>query len=184
MPLNQQSPKNYRLIKIKNEKERKGLEDVATLKKLLESRGHNDLAMLIEGCTSEVEESSQYGSYLFSVISTFWIYAPPEKIEKLEQISEKDKNLLLELVKKIYPLKKRSPEIEKIEFRVLTIDLREQKSKDKQSQNQLSQTMAQQQKRKKKSFSDKYFTPIIIATIATVFGGIILAIVLNCLDVK
>ena len=131
MPLTQSQPfpRNYKLIKTEDEKQRKGLEDIIALKKLLKSRGRNDLAILIEGCNCEVEESSQYGSYTFSTISTFWFYVPPEKIEKLEQISENDKNLLLELVRKIYPPKEHSPEIKEIQFRVLTRNIKEKKIK-------------------------------------------------------
>ena len=184
MPLNQQPPQDYRLIKTKNEKERKGLEDVATLKKLLKSKGRDDLATLIEGSTCEVEESSHLGSYLFSVISTFWIYVPPEKIERVEQISEEDRELLLELVRKIYPLKEHSPEIKGIQFRVLTKNIKERKDKNEQ-QIKPSQNKKTYIKGKNKTFLQKYFTPIIIGTIATVFGGIIAGIILNhFLDVK
>ncbi len=178
MPLNQSQPRprGYKLIKTESEKQRKGIEDVATLKKLLESRGRNDLAILLESCVSEVEESSQYGSYTFSVISTFWIYVPPEKIEKVEQLSQQDKELLLELVRKIYPPKEYSPEIREIQFRVLTKNIKEQKDKNEQ-QNKLPQNKETYTKRKNESFLKKYFTPIIIGIIITVVGGIILRLI-------
>ena len=176
MPLNQQPPQDYRLIKTEDERQKKGLEDITTLQKLLKSTGRNDLAILLEGCTCEVEESSQYGSYLFSVISTFWIYAPPEKIEKLEQVSENDKNLLLELVKKIYPPKDYSPEIREIQFRVLTKDIKEKKDKNKQ-QIKLLRGQKTYATRKNETFRQKYLTPIIIGIVVAVAGGIILRLI-------
>ena len=174
MPLTQPqpSPRNYKLIKTEGEKQRKGLEDIATLKKLLKSRGRNDLVILLEGCTCEVEESSQYGSYLFSVISTFWIYVHPEKIEKIEQISKEDKEFLLELVRKIYPLKDYSPEIREIQFRVLTKDIKEKKYKNKQ-QIKLLQSQKTYATRKNETFWQKYLIPIIIVIIVTVVEGVI-----------
>ncbi len=178
MPLNQQPPQDYRLIRAEDEQQKKGLEDVATLKKLLESRGRNDLAILLEGCTSEVEESSQYGSYTFSVISTFWIYVPPEKIEKVEQISEEDKELLLELVRKIYPPKEYSPEIREIQSRVLTKNIKEREDKNKQ-QIKPSQNKKTYIKGKNETFLQKYLVQIIIGIIITVAGGIILRLILE-----
>lgn len=118
------NPQPVKLIKTKKETERRGLSDIQALRRLLETTARRDFSSLLKNCTSYLEESSQYGSYLFSTISTFWIYAPPEKIGKLEQISQKDKDLLLELVKKIYPPKNYSPEVIGIEFRVLTEDIK------------------------------------------------------------
>lgn len=179
MPLSQSQPfsRNYKLIKTEDEKQRKGVEDIITLKKLLKLKGRYDLETLLEDCTSEVEESSQYGSFLFSIISTFWIYAPPEKLERLEQISENDKYLLLELAKKIYPPKEYSPEIREIKFRVLTENIKKQKDKDKQLKNNLTQTKKTFAEKRDEPFLQKYLIPIIIGIIVTVVGGIILNLI-------
>ena len=127
MPLSNSRP--FKLIKTKKETEEVGLDDIQALRKLLEAKNRKDLSILLKDCTSYLEESGQYGSYLFSIISTFWIYVPPEKIEEAEQFSQQDKELLLELVRKIYPPKDYSPEIKELRFRIKT-EAMTQKSKE------------------------------------------------------
>lgn len=127
MPLSNSRP--FKLIRTKKEIEQIGLGDIQSLRRLLEVKNRKDLSILLKDCTSYLEESSQYGSYLFSIISTFWIYVPPEKIEEVEQLSQQDKELLLELVRKIYPPKDYSPEIKELRFRI-KIEVMTQKSKE------------------------------------------------------
>ncbi|PIS42395.1 MAG: hypothetical protein COT24_03785 [Candidatus Kerfeldbacteria bacterium CG08_land_8_20_14_0_20_40_16] len=118
-----------KLIKSKSEIERIGLNDIQALRKLLEVKNRKDLSILLKDCSSYLEESSQYGSYLFSILSTFWIYVPPEKIEEAENISKQDMDFLLELVRKIYPPKDNAPEITELKFRVRTeVNTQTQKS--------------------------------------------------------
>lgn len=126
MPLSQP----FKVVKTRNETRKIGLRDIHTLRKLLEAKHRKDLSVLLEDCSSYLEESSQYGSYLFSVISTFWIYVPPEKIEKAEQLSQRDQELLLKLARKIYPPKDYSPEIKEVKFRVLVEDIENQKKQN------------------------------------------------------
>jgi len=66
-------------------------EDINLLIKILNLKKHQDLANLLRGSSSDISESSQYGTYLFSVISTFIIYSPLEKYYKLRQIKEDDR---------------------------------------------------------------------------------------------
>ena len=167
MPLSDFQP--IKLIRAKKETERKGLSDIQGLRRLLEARTRKDLSDLLKDCTSDLEESSQYGSYLFSTISTFWIYAPPEKIEKLEQISQGDKDLLLNLVKKIYPPKNNSPEVTGVEFRVLTDNIKNHE------ENNVKKAKISSGKPRKSWFSmNNPFIYFIIGIAIIVIAGLIL----------
>jgi hypothetical protein len=167
MPLSNLQP--FKLIKTKKETDKIGLSDIQGLRRLLEAKNRKDLSVLLKDCTSYLEESSQYGSYLFSVISTFWIYVPPEKIERLEQISQEDKNLLLELVRKIYPPKNHSPEITEVKFRVLTENI------GNREENNIKKVKINLGKSKRSWFSmSNPFIYLIIATAVLVIAGLIL----------
>lgn len=93
-------------------------EDIEKIRKILKYRGRHDLAELLRHSTSQINESSTYGHYLFSTLSTFEIYSPLETHEKLKKISEEDKKEILNAVLEIYPPKEYSPEVVNIEFYV------------------------------------------------------------------
>lgn len=169
MPLSNSQP--FKLIKTKEETERRGLSDIQVLIKLLEAKNKRDLSILLKDCTSYIEESGQYGSYLFSIISTFWIYVPPEKIEEAERLSQQDKELLIELVKKIYPPKDYSPEIKEIKFRVLTSDIKNYKK------NYVKKPNINLYK-PKENWHQRWWGQLLIGVIIIVIGGIILALIL------
>lgn len=169
MPLSNSQP--FKLIKTKKETERIGLGDIQALRRLLEIKNRKDLSILLKDCTSYLEESSQYGSYLFSIISTFWIYVPPEKIEEVEQLSQQDKELLLELVRKIYPPKDYSPEIKGIKFRVLTSNIKNYKK------NYVKKPNINLYK-PKENWHQRWWGQLLIGVIITIIGGIILALIL------
>ena len=171
MPLSNSQP--FKLIKTKKETEEVGLGDIQALRRLLETKNRKDLSILLKDCSSYLEESSQYGSYLFAVISTFWIYVPPEKIEEIEKLSQQDKELLLELVRKIYPPKDYSPEIKEIKFRVLTSDIKNYKK------NHIKKPNINLYKPKpKQNWHQKWWGQLLIGITITVIGGIILALIL------
>jgi hypothetical protein len=92
---------------------------IKTLIKILNLKRRNDLAMLLRGCKSYINESGQYGTYLFSVLSSFVILSPVEEYYKLKGLPKEDKNLLKQLVLDIYPPQEHSPEIIAVEFRIL-----------------------------------------------------------------
>ena len=92
--------------------------DIKTLIKVLLHKKRNDLALLLNNCSSCVEESGQYGSRFNSIISTFLIYAQVEQYYKLKELSEKDREVILSSVLDIYPVVDEEPEITSIEFRL------------------------------------------------------------------
>jgi len=94
-------------------------EDIKTLIKILKFKGREDIANLFEGSVGEIQESGQYGSYLFSVLSTFIIFAPLEKYYKLKELSKEEQKLILDSILEIYPPEAYSPEIISVEFRIL-----------------------------------------------------------------
>lgn len=93
-------------------------EDIEKIRKILKYRGRNELAELLQQSTSRIDESSTYGSYLYSTLSTFEIYSPLEYYEKLKKLSEEDKKEILDAVLEIYPPKEYSPEIVNLKFYV------------------------------------------------------------------
>ena len=86
--------------------------------KVLKYQGRSDLAKLLQYSTSNIEESSTYGSFLFSTLSTFEIYSPIKNHEQLSNLSKDDQKAILDAVLKIYPPKAYSIEITNIQFYV------------------------------------------------------------------
>lgn len=94
-------------------------EDIKTLIKILEFKGKKDIADLFEGSVGEIQESTQYGSYLFSVLSTFVVFAPLEKYYKLKGLNKEEQKLIFDSILEIHPPEAYSPEITSVEFRIL-----------------------------------------------------------------
>ncbi|MFA4888772.1 MAG: toll/interleukin-1 receptor domain-containing protein [Candidatus Omnitrophota bacterium] len=92
--------------------------DIKTLIKILTHRWKKNLANLLEGCYSEIDESGTFGSFANSVISTFLIYAPLEKFYKLKELKENEKRIIFNSVLDIYPPAANSIEITSVEFRL------------------------------------------------------------------
>jgi hypothetical protein len=94
-------------------------EDVEKIRKILEHRRRQDLAELLSGSTSKIQESGWYSNdYYCSRLSTFEILSPIENYEKLKKLSEEDKKEILNAVLEIHPPKDNSPEIVNLEFYV------------------------------------------------------------------
>lgn len=93
--------------------------DVRTIREILQQKGRNDLADLLAGARGEVDESSSYGSFLFSTISQYLFFIPLKNYHKIKKISEHDKSILLDSVLYIYPYQDQAPEIRSIDFRLL-----------------------------------------------------------------
>lgn len=92
--------------------------DIVTLIEILRYRDNHTLANLLEGSSSVLDVSSQYGSRAFSQLSTFLIFAPMQKYYMLMKLKKRDKNILLKCVQDIYPLQDNSPEVSSVEFRL------------------------------------------------------------------
>jgi hypothetical protein len=88
--------------------------------KLLSYRGRGDLAQLLERAWLELDESNQYGSYLFSTLTTARIHAPIEDYERLRSLSDYDQNEILKTLREIHPPREHSIEVTDVEFVVDT----------------------------------------------------------------
>lgn len=96
--------------------------DIKLLSKLLKQKGRIDLSELLIGSKGSINESSQYGSYYNSVISTFEIHAPVEKYFLLKELDEDDRKTIFDLILDIYPHKDEAPEIVSVNIRLLKED--------------------------------------------------------------
>lgn len=95
--------------------------DIKAIRKILRFRKRTDLAELLLNSQSNIEESSSYGSALFSRQSTFEIYSPIDKYEKLKNLPEDDYSELFNAVSDLYPVKEYSIEIVSIDFHLSLI---------------------------------------------------------------
>lgn len=93
-------------------------EDIKTLIDLLDAEGRDDLSEILGDATSELNVSNQYGSRLFSLISSFIIYLPPIDFVKSKKFTDSDQTLILEMVRGIYPVRDHEPEVVSVEFSV------------------------------------------------------------------
>lgn len=84
----------------------------------LKEKGRSDLANLLIGCRSGVEQTDQYGSYWNHFVSCFIIYAPKQKYKQLQKISKDDKDLILQCILEIFP-KSEDLEIGWLSFKLL-----------------------------------------------------------------
>jgi len=91
---------------------------IIQLIKMLKNKKRNDLAELLVGSRSVIEQTDQYGSYWNKFLSSFVIFARREKYKKLQKISDKDRELILQCILEIFPI---SPEQEIgfLDFRLL-----------------------------------------------------------------
>ena len=91
--------------------------DKATkIMRILEHRGRGDIARLLKKSTYRIDESTTYGSYLFSVLSSVELFSPLHLNEKLVALPKEDKELILDAFLTLFPPKSHSPEIVNVEF--------------------------------------------------------------------
>jgi len=93
--------------------------DINKIISILKKRGREDLAKLLIGSKGEIDESSSYGSYLFSIISQYLFYLSLDNFHEIKKIAEADRKVLLEAVLYLYPHQANAPEITGVDFRVL-----------------------------------------------------------------
>ena len=93
---------------------------LAGVAELLKHRNRQDLAQLLQHAWLELEESNQYGSRLFSKLTTAHIHAPIEDYERLRSLSDYDQIELLDTFREISPPRDHSMEIISVEFMVDT----------------------------------------------------------------
>lgn len=90
------------------------------IQKILRFRNRGDLATLLSRSSLELDVSSQYGTLLFSQLTTARIHAPLPDYERLRSLSEQDKNEILRTLLEIHPPREHSIEIADVEFVVDT----------------------------------------------------------------
>jgi hypothetical protein len=66
------------------------------VRRILAFRGRNDLSRLLQRSRVELDESDQYGSYAFSLLTTAEIYSPIEDYERLSRLPDAERRLILE----------------------------------------------------------------------------------------
>lgn len=88
--------------------------------KLLKHRNRRDLAQPLQHAWLELDESNQYGSYLFSTLTTARIHAPIEDYERLRTLPASDQDEILRALLEIHPPRDHSIEITHVEFVVDT----------------------------------------------------------------
>lgn len=91
-------------------------DDIKTLQEILRLEGRSDLADILNKSTSRVDQSSSYGSFAFSALSSFEIYSPVKENFNLKKLSHEDHKLIFDSVLQIYPPRPESPEIVHIQF--------------------------------------------------------------------
>lgn len=93
--------------------------DILKIVSALKYKNMNILASFLNNAYSYVEESSQFGSMLNSMLSTFVICLPVEDFYAFKDLFNKNRNLIKEIILDIYPLKENSVEICDIRLEVL-----------------------------------------------------------------
>lgn len=91
---------------------------IIELTRCLRKENRNDLADLIVGSNSDIEETTQYGSYFNRYLSVFSICAPLAKYRQLLELSENERDLVLTCVKHIFP-KSEDLEIGYLGFKIM-----------------------------------------------------------------
>ena len=86
------------------------------VRKILRFRNRHDIADLLESGRLELDESDQYGFYLFSILTMAKIHAPLADYDRLRSLSDGDKGEILRTLLEIYPPAERSIEICGIDF--------------------------------------------------------------------
>ena len=84
----------------------------------LRKQSRNDLASMIVGSVSNIEDTTQYGSFWNRYLSVFSICAPLEQYRRLQEISENDKDLILGCIKDMFP-KSEDLEVGFLDFKIL-----------------------------------------------------------------
>ena len=103
--------------------------DIIELIKILKSKNRKDIADLLIGCRSEIEETDRYGSYWNKFLSVFNIQAPTNNYQRLERLSKNDRGFIFDSILEIYP-KSEDLEIGFLNFKKLKNEEEVEKNKN------------------------------------------------------
>jgi len=84
--------------------------------KILAYKGHSELAQALRGSMYDLNESSTYGSRYYSRLTTVELYAPIHKHDRLQNLSDEDKDKIIKAFHVLYPIRDNDIEIKWIEF--------------------------------------------------------------------
>ena len=94
------------------------MDTIDSIKKILIYRNRGDLAKLLEQSVLSLFESDTYGSYLYSRLTTAIIQSPIRDYDRLKDLSEEDKKVIMNALLEVYPPQPNDIEINSIEFRL------------------------------------------------------------------
>jgi len=94
------------------------MDDIEKIRRVLISRRQANLADMLSHSVGVLSESSTYGHYLFSTLSTYYIYSPPRETDLLNSLCEVDKKRIFDAVTSVYPPKERAPEIVNVVYQI------------------------------------------------------------------
>jgi hypothetical protein len=92
------------------------MQDTEKLTYILSYRNRSDLAKAIRGCSYNLNVSSTYGSRWQSILTSVELYAPIQKHEVLQKLTEEDKEEIIRAFHVLYPVRENDIEIHCIEF--------------------------------------------------------------------
>jgi len=90
--------------------------ELAGVLEILAAWKRTDLVALLRRARLEFDESDQYGSLLFSQLTTAEVYAPIEDCQRLRALPQADRDRILQALLEIYPPRAHSIEINRLEF--------------------------------------------------------------------
>ncbi|PCI24257.1 hypothetical protein COB57_05400 [Candidatus Peregrinibacteria bacterium] len=92
------------------------MKDIGIICRLLKKKNQEKIADILEYGKCEINESGSFGSYSYSIISSFRIYLTEEPYFEAMTFSDEVTEKILEAVLVVFPHKAEAPEIVKIEF--------------------------------------------------------------------
>lgn len=118
------------------------MNDIESFRILLTKSGLPELSGLLKNAKSNVDMSSQYGSYMNSVMSSFDLLVSPNIYDEVEKIVKSRQGLILECAKKLYPDNENAPEIVAVCTRILKEDNNNQTADGGVDQNLLDSLLS------------------------------------------
>ncbi len=88
--------------------------DIKKLRRVLSYKGRQDIADLLVHSVSYLEQSNTFGSRWYSCLSSFHIKSHPNYQEKIDKLTNADKDEIFQALLMVYPLRDNEPEITEI----------------------------------------------------------------------
>ncbi len=92
------------------------MNEIEQIIQVLNFRKRPDLANVLQGSYFTLNESSTYGSRLYSRLTEVELYAPIQKHEELEKLNNDDKDEIINAFQAIFPVRDYDMEIDSIRF--------------------------------------------------------------------